>query len=67
MYCREPVEEFLGGFYKSLNFKDGSAEVPAVRYLLTYECRLELKTLPQALDNTSLIKVKYLYCIYLAH
>ena len=33
------MEEFLGinsndGFYKSLNFKDGSAEAPAVRYLL---------------------------------
>ena len=32
------MEEFLGvsndGFYKSLNIKDGSAEAPAVRYLL---------------------------------
>ena len=39
MYCQEPVEEFLGknsndGFYKCLNFKDGSAEVLAVRYPL---------------------------------
>ena len=47
--------------YKCLNFKDGSAKAPAVRYLLVkwpYECSVEPKILPQTLDNTPLIRTK---------
>ena len=56
-----PVINSNDGFCKCLNFKGGSPEAPAMRYVfisqIAYEDSIELKTLPQALNNTSLIKV----------
>ena len=49
-----------------LKIKHGSAEVPAVRFIcqIAHEYSLELKTLPQAINNTPFIMVNS--CIYLA-